>query len=289
MKKKVIDRQRLDSLYVAFVDKNRTSRRYFRISYFPRYLHAGKNYIGIRGPSKILYPNSMIHSEIIDRAGNPIYHELLDYVHGDGSRVLVVYVYPDTARGAATVYLGGTAREIPEHNKLLSLTAVSNSAKPTHFKYPTRTKVITRIDYNVGTVTDKDFREIEFIDPMTFIDRMSETGKLVETFDGAVDIYVLEDTAPSYYTSFDDEYIIMNAYEKSKEATLQADKTRAWGSTYPTFSQTDSFEPDLDNTLMPLLLAEAKSTCMSLFKGGPDPKIDQAARRLKSLRTKRSV
>jgi len=33
---------------------------------------------------------------------------------------------------------------------------------------------------------------------------------------------------------------------------------------------------------MPLLLAESKSTCMSLFKGGPDPKIDQAARRLKS-------
>ena len=174
------------------------------------------------------------------------------------------------------------AREIPEHNKLLSLTAVSNSAKPTHFKYPARTKVVTRIDYNVGTIADKDFREIEFVDPMTFIDRMSETGLLVETFDGAVDIYVLNDTAPSYYTSFDDEYIIMNAFEVSKEATLQADKTRAWGSTYPTFSQTDSFEPDLDNTLMPLLLAEAKSTCMSLFKGGPDPKVDQAARRLKS-------
>ncbi len=174
------------------------------------------------------------------------------------------------------------AREIPEHNKLLSLTALSNSAKPTHFKYPDRTKVINRVDYNVGTIADKDFREIIFVDPMTFVDRMDESGLLVETFDGAVDIYVLNDTAPSYYTSFDDEYIIMNAYEADKEATLQADKTRAWGSTYPTFSQTDSFEPDLDNTLMPLLLAEAKSTCMSLFKGGPDPKIDQAARRLKS-------
>ena len=51
---------------------------------------------------------------------------------------------------------------------------------------------------------------------------------------------------------------------------------------YPTFSQTDSFAPDLDNTLMPLLLAEAKSTCLSLFKGGSDPKVEQAARRLKS-------
>jgi hypothetical protein len=174
------------------------------------------------------------------------------------------------------------AREIPEHNKLLSLTALSNTAKPTHFKYPDRTKLINRVDYNVGTIADKDFREIIFVDPMTFVDRMDESGLLVETFDGAVDIFVQNDTAPSYYTSFDDEYIIMNAYEADKETSLQADKTRAWGSSYPTFSQTDSFEPDLDQTLLPLLLAEAKSTCFSLFKGGSDGKVEQAARRLKS-------
>jgi hypothetical protein len=33
---------------------------------------------------------------------------------------------------------------------------------------------------------------------------------------------------------------------------------------------------------LPYLLAEAKSTCFSLFKGGSDPKVEQAARRLKS-------
>ena len=33
---------------------------------------------------------------------------------------------------------------------------------------------------------------------------------------------------------------------------------------------------------MPLLLAESKSACFSLFKGGSDPKVEQSARRLKS-------
>lgn len=174
------------------------------------------------------------------------------------------------------------AREIPEHNKLLSLTAMSDSAKPTHFKYPTNTKSIKRIEYNVGSVAEKDFQEIEWVDPVVFLDRMDETGLLVATYDGNLDIFVTTDEPPRYYTSFDDEYIIMNSYDSSVEASLQSSKSRAFGSVYPTFSQTDSFEPDIDNTMLPYLLAEAKSTCFSLFKGGSDPKVEQAARRLKS-------
>jgi|TARA_R100000951_G_scaffold13735_2_gene10804 hypothetical protein len=174
------------------------------------------------------------------------------------------------------------AREIPEHNKLMTLTAMGDSAKPTHFKYPTNTKHIERVEYNVGTAADKDFKVIPFVDPVVFLDRMDEDGLLVETYEGNLDLFVSSSEAPSYYTSFDDEHLIMNAYDSSVDGSLQASKIRAFGSSYPTFSQTDLFEPDLDNTLMPYLLAEAKSTCFSLFKGGPDPKVDQAARRLKS-------
>jgi hypothetical protein len=96
------------------------------------------------------------------------------------------------------------------------------------------------------------------------------------------DLYVRTDKHPSYYTSFNDYYIIMDSYDSSVEATLQQSKTRAMGSVYPSFSQTDSFEPDIDKNLIPLLTAEAKSACFSLFKGGSDPKVEQAARRLKS-------
>lgn len=174
------------------------------------------------------------------------------------------------------------ARDLPEHNKLMTLTAMSDSAKPTHFKYPSDTKHIERVEYNIGTIADKDFRIVEFVDPVVFLDRQDETGLLVQTYDGNLDIFVGTNEQPRYYTSFDDEYIIMNSYDSDVEATLQSSKVRAFGSTYPSFSQVDSFEPDIDNTLMPYLLAEAKSTCFSLFKGGSDPKIEQAARRLKS-------
>lgn len=174
------------------------------------------------------------------------------------------------------------AREIPEHNKLLSLTSLADNDRPTHFKYPTATKHIERVQYNAGSDLDPQWRTVDFVDPVIFLDRMNENGLRVETLDGNLPIYVGTTTAPTYYTSFDDENMIFNSYDSSVESTLQTSKTRCFGSTYPTFTQDDNFTPDLDNTLLPLLLAEAKSTCFSIFKGGSDPKIEQAARRLKS-------
>jgi hypothetical protein len=168
------------------------------------------------------------------------------------------------------------ARDIPEHNKLMSLTAAGNSAKPTHFSYPTNTKHVERIEYNVGTVADKNYQTISYVEPMVFLDRMDEDDLRVETFEAGVDIFVNSTKAPTYYTSFDDEYIIMNAYDSTVEAALQNNKIRAFGSTYPVFSQTDT------HTMLPMLLAESKSACFSLFKGGPDPKVEQSSRRLKS-------
>ena len=174
------------------------------------------------------------------------------------------------------------ARDIPEHNKLIPLVSLANNAKPTHFTYPARTKQLMRVDYNIGTASSPDYREIVYVEPLVFIDRMDETAKKVTTVDQSVELFVGNDKDPSYYTSFNDNHIIMDAYDASVEANLASNKTRAFCAIYPTFSQTDSFAIDLDQTLMPLLLAEAKSACMSLFKGGSDPKVEQSARRLKS-------
>jgi len=174
------------------------------------------------------------------------------------------------------------ARSIPEHNKLIPLVSLANNAKPTHFTYPARTKQLMRVDYNIGTASVPDYREIVYVEPLVFIDRMDETGKKVTTVDQSVELFVASDKDPSYYTSFNDNHIIMDAYDVSVEQNLASNKTRAFCAIYPTFSQTDSFAIDLDQTLMPLLLAESKSACMSLFKGGSDPKVEQAARRLKS-------
>lgn len=173
------------------------------------------------------------------------------------------------------------AREIPEHQKLFRLVSLSDATRPTHFKYPDDVKSLEQLQYDVG-VGEKEYRTIEFVDPFTFLNRMDEAQKEVGTVVDGIPLFVYNNKMPSFYTSFDDEHIVMDAYDFEVEPVLQTAKTRAYGAVYPTFEIEDSFKPDLDNVMLPLLLAEAKSTCFSLFKSGSDPKVEQAARRLKS-------
>jgi hypothetical protein len=177
------------------------------------------------------------------------------------------------------------AREIPEHKQMLQITSLSDNQKPTHFRYPNNTKEIEKLFYNTS-YTGSTYTEVYFVEPLDFLNRLNESATntmQVETVAGNVPVFIMTDRMPRYYTSFDDDNIIMDSYDSSVEAILQASKTRAYGTVYPTFQINDTFEPDLDDTMLPYLLAEAKSTCFSLFKSGADPKIEQAARRLKSF------
>lgn len=178
------------------------------------------------------------------------------------------------------------ARNIPEHQQLLKLTSLSSSVRPTHFQYPTNTRDIVDLSYNIDTQGGVNYQEIHFVEPLDFLKRMPynnpDSTLVVPDATASTSLVIFKDRMPTYYTSFDDLHIVMNAYDAAVEAILQASKTRAYGTVYPTFTIADSFTPDLDDTMLPYLLAEAKSTCFSLFKSGSDPKVEQAARRLKS-------
>jgi hypothetical protein len=175
-----------------------------------------------------------------------------------------------------------SAREIPEHRQLIKLTSLSDTAKPTHFKYVG--KEIFFLRYNTDESSGTNYKEIEFVEPGEFLNRNSGTTNtlVVPDVKSGTNLVILNDRMPTVYTSFDDEHIVMDAYKATVESTLQNSKTQAYGVVYPTFTIADGFTPDIDDTLFPYLLAEAKSAAFSLFKSGSDPKVEQSARRLKS-------
>lgn len=177
------------------------------------------------------------------------------------------------------------SREIPELKRLIKLTSLSQLARPTHFTYPSDVKVIEKLYYSLA---EGNYKEIEYVDPLTFLNRQPSTGLSVLDVQAGTTLLIAQDKAPSFYTSFDDEYIVMDAYDASIESTLQESKTRAFGAVFPAFTISDSFVPALDDNLLAYLLAEAKSVCFSLFKNGADPKIEQSARRIKSFTTRDS-
>lgn len=169
------------------------------------------------------------------------------------------------------------ARENPEHDELLKLTALSDSEKPCLFKYPDNVKDIRVFEYNG--------KEVYWKDPTDFLNALPTVGDDVLNYTHPINNVPLtcrNSKNPRYYTSFDNQYIVCDSYDAAVDTTLQESKTRCWGTKYPSFTMSDTFVPDLSETMFPYLLAESKSVCFSVFKSGSDPKIEQAARRLKS-------
>jgi hypothetical protein len=171
------------------------------------------------------------------------------------------------------------AKDSPEHDELLKLTALSDSSKPTLFQYPTNVRDIRLFEYNG--------KEVYWKDPITFINSLPSSGQdnstdFTHPING-VTLTIRNDKNPRYYTSFDNQYIVCDSYDSSVDTTLQESKTRCWGTRFPTFTVSDDYVPDLNETMFPYLLAESKSVCFSIFKSGSDPKIEQAARRLKAF------
>lgn len=174
-------------------------------------------------------------------------------------------------------------RFIPEHEQLLKLTPLSDSEFPTHFRYPEGTKEIKKVWYkdSLGYYT-----EVEWCEPLSFLNMTDKRSTDVTTTtdkQGGTELRVYNNRHPHFYTSFDDEHLVMDSYEATIDTTLQQSKVRAFGTVYPVFLMEDAYIPDLDPVYFPMLLAEAKSTAMSVLKGVVDPKIEQAARRQKSF------
>jgi len=175
-------------------------------------------------------------------------------------------------------------RDIPEHRELIKMTALSDNLYPSHFSYPTNLKEIVRLDYQDSSGY---YQEITWCEPLDFLNRTDGTQSDYDSIldkNGGTTLRITNNKQPTFYTSFDDEYLVLNSYESTVDSTLQESKVRTFGTKYPTFDKTsDTFIPDLDASMFPYFIAEAKSAAMSLLKGGSDPKVEQAARRHKSF------
>ena len=182
-----------------------------------------------------------------------------------------------------------SARAIPEHSQTIKLTSFSSSVRPTHFSFPSRVKNIEFLDYNVTEVVGGvQYKRLTYLSPDDFFSvsdsRDSTASNVIQVEDVQADSILLirNDVMPAYYTSFDDENVVLDSYMSLVDSTLTSAKTRSYGVRFPTFDAfSDSFIPDIDDVMFPYLLAEAKSTALSLFKSGADPKIEQLARRQK--------
>ena len=98
-----------------------------------------------------------------------------------------------------------------------------------------------------------------------------------------ITLYIQNNKAPEYWTSFDDKYIIFDSYDVAVDASgLAAAKTKCHGQSIPTWTSSNSFTPTLDANKFAYLLAEAKATCFANLKSEENPKLERQVRNQKA-------
>src|SRR5688500_3426252 len=175
------------------------------------------------------------------------------------------------------------------HKTPFTLEASGDVTKPVLMTKPSGIINIDWVKYNTRNVSETDpvWTDIYFIPIEEFMIRQhqlnpseSYVNSFTELVNGfSVTFNYRTDTGPSYYTSFDDNTLVFDAYDSVVDTTLQTSKTLCFGSRDLTFVEADSFTPELPADQFSLLLNEAKSLAWAELKQIPHAKAESTARK----------
>lgn len=162
--------------------------------------------------------------------------------------------------------------DIPGRAGIIKLDASNDVSLPNHMTVPSDVERIEWIRYNG--------EPIEYKDPQSFVVYVAGrgTGTEVTTIEN---LAIYNDRDPLFYTSFDDDTIVFDAFDLETESTLQQSKTLCWGQRSLPFLMEDTFVPALPLDMFPRLLAEAKAACFVNYKQVSNSNEERRARNQK--------
>ena len=177
----------------------------------------------------------------------------------------------------------------PATSQLFRLTSSGDNTRPTHMKLEDDVVDFQWVRYDSRKVpTDAaDYQLVRYLPPSEFMtvvhgrDPSDPNVTTVIDYHGTP-LFILNNIAPTHYTSIDDEHIIFDSYNLSVDSTLQHSKTQAFGHIEPVWSVADSFIPDMPAKVFPYYLAEVTSECFIKIKEVFSQKDEQNAGRQKS-------
>jgi hypothetical protein len=177
-------------------------------------------------------------------------------------------------------------RNWPHLRKLIRLDAALDTTKPNYLKVPENVKEIAGFNYeavnvNSGEVVPKDVKYKTPEEFMVYINNRNRTNaniEIVEDFSG-VKLAIFNNAAPSFYTSFDDVYVVTDSYQVDYDTTLQSNKSQCVAYVNPTWVNNDDYIPDLPIEAFPALIEEAKSVAFFVIKQMVNQKAEQKASR----------
>lgn len=177
-------------------------------------------------------------------------------------------------------------RNWPHLKKVIQLDASNELVRPNYLKLPERLKELSSFKYRSKTISESvvTYSDVKYLHPDEFLRVVSSRSvsnvntSEIEDVSG-VKLYIYNNKPPSYWTSFDDVYLITDSYDMSVEATLQKSNTQCIAYMEPLWERSDDFVPDLPGEAFSALLEESKSTAFIVLKQMANQKSEQKAGR----------
>ena len=173
-------------------------------------------------------------------------------------------------------------KDYPWLYELFQMNTSGTVSLPTHMRLPETVIDLKWIKYNTKKATDtkNKFTKIVYKTPEEFLnilDQRDSTDTKVDiiTDTTGIKLNVYNERGPQYFTSFDDDYLVFDAFDSGVETNLQNSKTQCYGKKSVAFTLSDTFTPDLPVQMFTYLLNEAKSAAFLTLKQMPNPKVEQ--------------
>lgn len=177
-------------------------------------------------------------------------------------------------------------RNWPHLRKLIQLDSLADLNKPNYLKCPSNLKQLQFFKYDMHKEgqTNVLLNDVKYKEPDAFLRYISGRNSDLDYIDVITDfsgtkLLIATNVPPTYWTSFDDQYVVTDSYDKTVDNTLQSSKTQCLAYINPTWSHTDSAVPNLPVEAFPALVEEAKSTAFLALKQVANQKAEQKAGR----------
>lgn len=174
----------------------------------------------------------------------------------------------------------------PHTGQLFQLTSSGDSTRPTHMRIEDDVSSIEWVKYECRKLGDTKAnpQTIRYMRPEEFIDYVLSRDTSADNVETIIDyrgtpLFILNDHAPTYWTTFDDENLVFDSYDQEVDDTLKTSKTQVFGYAEPVWRMENTFVPDMPSKAFSLLVAEAKSQAFIKLKEVFSQKDEQAATR----------
>jgi hypothetical protein len=184
----------------------------------------------------------------------------------------------------STYYNIVDGRDYPFLHELFQLDSSASVSRPTHMKLPETIIDLDWVKYNRKKASDtrNKYEKVKYLAPEEFLDLVNQRDSSNTTVQIVVDptsiqLNILNNKAPEYFTSFDNETIVFDSFDSGLESTIQNSKLQCYGRRSVVFTLSDTFIPDLPVQMFSYLLSESKSVSFITLKQVPNQKAEQAS------------